>query len=240
MKSSVTISAVVLLLAITGCTSAAPAPTVTPTVNASAWPTITMAGTGQVDKTTAIPAGAKSLRVEFVCSSGLFDVSMNSDTSRSGSCGGTRSWLLPLPPYDNVGLTVSVPTDTRYALSATFSTDKFVPDRVIAAECKTLSGIYTAFRGTEDGYAHSDVTAAQWTATVTKTVAELKKLAASASGIIGAELPAVVTWYTRDGLGPGDVLTSAGPGSYSVATELISQVCSDNGSVITIQAHHGG
>lgn len=173
-------SAVAILLTVSGCAASPPAVRVTPTVTAAAWPAIAMAGTGPTDKVTATPTGAKSLRVEFVCSFGLFDVSMNSDTSRSGSCGGTRSWILPLPLDGRLDLTVTVPADTRYALSATFGAEKFAPDPVIAAECKTLSTIDTALMGAEQGYTHGDVTAAQWTATVTKTVAQLKELASSA------------------------------------------------------------
>lgn len=238
--SALSMSAALIL---TGCAAEAPkasSPSTKPAVDSDEWPVVTMGGKGRLEHQVDVPAGAQSMLVTFACTSGPFSLSTNSDMHRSGSCGGLRSLHLPLPEHAKMILTVGVPDDTTFSLTAVFRTDAATPDTDIAAECTKLSSIYSAILNAEEGFAQGDVPTAEWTSIVDQAASDLTKLTATSSGLIGQRLPAVLAEITGPNAVPGKLLVHEPLNDSDAARDIIGQACDGNGTPLALSANYGG
>lgn len=69
---------------------------------------------------------------------------------------------------------------------------------------------------------------------------DLKALAATATGQIGKQLPAIIAWVTGPSATPGNLLVHKPANAFDAANQVIGQVCGNNGTPIAIQAKYGG
>ena len=230
-------------LILTGCAASEPkasSPSAETVVDSDAWPVVTLSGKGSLEHQVDVPAGAYSMLVTFACTSGIFSLSTNSDMNRSGSCGGLRSFHLPLPEYAKMNLTVGVPDDTAFSLTAVFRTDAFTPDSGIASDCTHLSSNYSAILNAEEGFAHDDVSTAEWTSIVDQAASDLTNLTATSSGLIGQQLPAVLTEIAGPNAVPGKLLAHEPLNDSDAARDIIGQACAGNGTPLAVTADYGG
>lgn len=235
--------------ALTGCTAAtAPTPTPTP-VSTADWPTAELYHTGRATQTLALPAGARSLRVDFSCTYGLFTVAPGTGVdSRSGMCGGAESLAFDVgsvAPGSRLGVDIVVPDDTRFTATLRFSPDRFVPDPATKKQCATLATIVEAYSNSDQGHDRGDVSDAQWAEQTAKAAADLTALAradqssAAKAGLLGPVIPQIAGWLTGDGDHPGGFI-HAPAGDFGAANQLAGQICSANGTPMEIHARYGG
>lgn len=239
-----------LAAALTGCTAATGAATSTPTsVSTADWPTAQVFHVGPATETLVLPAGAKSLRVEFSCTYGLFAVApaMGID-SRSGMCGGAESFdfdVSAIATGTRLSVGIAVPDDTRFTATLRYSPARFEPDARTKKQCAILATVVEAYTNADEGYDHGEVTDAQWTQQTQKAKADLDSLAqdatadASTFGLLGPVIPKVSGWLTGDGDHPGGFV-HAPAGDFGAANSLAGQICSANGTPMVIHAKYGG
>jgi len=230
-------------LVLTGCATEAPkasSPSTKTAVDSTAWPVVALGGQGQLERSVEVPAGVQSMLVTFACTGGSFSLSTNSDMHRAGSCGGLRSFHLPLPDYAKMNLTVGVPEDSTFALTAVFRTDAATPDAEIMAECHTLSTIESAIRNAEEGFIRGHVAEAEWTSVIDQVASDLTKLAATSSGLIEQQVPAVLAELSGPNAVPGKLLVHEPLNESDAARNIIGQACEGNGTPLTLSATYGG
>lgn len=253
MRHRITTAAAALLIlaGMTGCSTVPSPPTATPrpAVSTADWPTAQLYHTGRTTATLELPAGARSLHVEFSCTYGLYAVrpSLQADT-RSGMCGGAQSFdfdVSRVAQGTHVAVDLVVPDGTRLAATLRYSTQPFRPDATTRKQCAALSAITEAYWNADEGHDHGDVTDAQWVQQTATAKTDLEALAASSakdgasSGLLGTVIPELAAWLTGDGDHPGGIL-HAPLGDFTAADALAGQICSANGTSIAITSKYGG
>lgn len=242
---------VVAVMTLAGCGVAnqPPVATAPSRVSTDDWPTAQVSHTGRQETTLAVPAGAKSLHVDFACTNGLYEISPQiSVDTRSGMCGGAQSFDFDISSEhagSQLRLDFVVPDDTRFVATTHFSANKFMPDKATKSGCASLSKIIEAYWNADEGYDHKDVTDAQWMTATADAKAQLAALASTtrnqpaSSGLLGQVVPALATWLTGAGDHPGGMLHAPG-GDFTAANGLAGQICSANGTGIAIHSKYGG
>lgn len=237
-------------VALSGCTAASGASSPTPTAaSTSGWPTAQLYHEGPTTATLTLPSGARSLHVDFSCTSGLYAVSPATGIdSRSGMCGGAQSFdfdVTAVAPGTRLRVDITVPTDTRLTADVRYSPRPFTPDRTTKAQCAALSSITEAYTNADQGHAAGDVTDAEWVQQTAKAKAQLADLAATAhshpetAGLLGPALPPLADWLDGAGDHPGGFI-GAPRGDFTAADSLVGQICAANGTPIVVHAKYGG
>jgi hypothetical protein len=241
--AALSLSTTVLLL---GCTaqqpprSTEPAATATPAAAAEqSWPVVEFGGQGRLSEGVAVPRGAKSLNLHFACTGGIFIISTGSDMAadRTGTCGGPRSYTLPVTYSANLIVSVTVQDDATFAVSGSFTPEETVPDAAIASDCEDLSAISTALANAREGISRGDIGEDDWLAVLGQVRADLTVLEKTAGGLIGQQVPALVAAVNEDHGRPDSLFEST---PFNSSSNIISQVCGENGTPITILAKYGG
>ena len=236
--------------ALSGCTAAGGASTSTPTpVSTADWPTAQLYHEGPATADLVLPAGAKSLHVDFSCTDGLYTISPATGVdSRSGACGGAQSFdfdVTAVTPGTHLRIDVRVPADSRLTADLRFSPRPFAPDRTTTTQCAALSSITEAYTNADAGHDAGDVTDAQWSEQTAQAKSDLSALAATAqahpkkAGLLGPVVPQLADWLTGDGDHPGG-FAHAPLGDFTAADALVGQICSANGTPIVVHAKYGG
>ncbi|MFE4470118.1 hypothetical protein ACFRFH_15000 [Leifsonia sp. NPDC056824] len=234
--------------ALAGCTASQPGTSVSPAISTAAWPTAQLFHTGRASVLLTVPAGARSLHVDFSCTSGLYSVGPEVDLPRDGMCGGAQRLdfdIHSIAPDTRLTIELIVPDATRFAATMNFSTSAFTPDPVTAEECHALSRIQDAYVNADQGHDHGDVSDLQWTQLTASAKTDVAALAAqtkknpSSAGLLGTVVPSLAEWLTGTGDHPGGVM-HAPPGDFTVAETLAGQICSSNGTSIVIHSKYGG
>lgn len=245
-------AAVLTAAALAGCTAAAPARTPKPTasVSTAGWPTGRLFHVGRSTVELEMPSGARTLHVAFSCTSGLYSVSpaLGSGDSRSGMCGGAQSFDFDLgttAPGTRVSVDLTVPDDTRFVATLSFSPRAFVPDPATRKQCAELSTITEAFWNADQAHEHGDLTDAGWTQKTADAKAQLTALSdaagrdADAAGLLGPVIPQLAAWLTGAGDHPGGLL-HAPLGDFTAADSLAGQICESNGTPVVVHSAYGG
>jgi len=244
-------AALLVMAGLTACTggnaperSAAP----TPTIATAHWSTAGLYSTGRDATTVTMPRGARTLHVDFSCTSGLYEVApaMGMD-SRSGMCGGAQSFdfdVAKTAPGTRIEVDFLVPADTRFVANIRFSPEAFAPDPVTRTQCASLSSITEAYQNADEAVDHGDATTAQWMQKTATAEADLTELAAKdksgpSTGLLGPVIQQLAAWLTGPGNHPGGLM-HAPLGDFTAAHALAAQICSANGTPITIRSSYGG
>ena len=237
-------------LSLTGCTEAAPTDAPTPVasttdaVDSAEWSAVSMTGVGGAEESFDVPEGAESLQVEFAClgKDSYFTISLVAALSsdRSGGCEGTRSYRLPLEGTGPLMLSVTLPEDSHFSLSAEFSAEAFSPDAAIAAACAEMSTMLSLIYNADAGVDAGAVTAEAWQAQIDEAVLVATELETTATGLIGMQAPIIRAGLTAPEVVPGYLSNHQPPTSMDVALNFTTATCNDNGSSITISAQYGG
>ncbi|WP_348787353.1 hypothetical protein [Leifsonia sp. NPDC080035] len=239
----------VLIGAAAGCTAVQSRPTTHPAVSTAGWPTAQVYHTGRTSPTLTVPAGARSLHIDFSCTYGLYSVGPSADMDRrEGTCGGAQSFdfdIHSIAAGTRLIVDLVVPDGTRLAATMNFSTAPFAPDRATAKQCATLATVQEAYWNADQGHDHGDVSDAQWTERTAAAKADIERLANAAekhpasAGLLGTVLPSIAGWLTGAGDHPGGVL-HAPLGDFTAAETLAGQICTANGTAMVIHSSYGG
>ncbi|MGY4858410.1 hypothetical protein [Cryobacterium sp. AP23] len=232
-------------LVLTGCTASPPDAGATESaesVNTADWPAVELNTVGPVEKMIDVPEGAASFRVSFACVGGNFSLTVGGamQNDRRGGCQGTRTYLLPVSKSTLMQLYIFVPDDSHFVLTGEFTTDVFTPDPQITDQCEQLSDFTSRYLNAEQGFSRGDVTAAEWRTEMDGAVEVITELQKTATGLIGLEVPALVEGISAPVVVPGYFLEQREATAMDVAGTIVSDVCSDNGSGMTIMAKYGG
>jgi hypothetical protein len=246
--TAMSVLAAIALIGCTGMSAPAPTPTAT-TVDTAQWPTNQLFHIGRDTASLEVPAGAKSLHVDFSCTAGLYEIAPATGTdNRSGMCGGAQTFDFDVATvHTGTRLQVEfvVPDDTRFVATTRFGADPFIPDKTTANQCAALSKITEAYYNADEGFEHKDVTADQWATAIADAKTQLTAMAAkskadsASAGLLGQVIPQLAAYLTSAGDHPGGVL-HAPLGDYTAASSLAGQICSSNGTTITVNSTYGG
>jgi hypothetical protein len=249
-RSKSALSVVGLIIAAVSLAGCSPSPAAQPSasvapVDSADWPVVELTGTAATEEWITVPEGATSLRVQFACVGAYFTISTNNSglaEDRGGGCQGTRSYLLPVPEQDQMMLSIWVADESHFALTGEFSTEVFTPDPEVAAQCQQLSDFMSRYLNADQGFSRGEVTAAEWRTEMAGAVDMVTELEKTATGLIGLEVPALVEGISAPAVVPGYFLgeVEREPTAMDAAGTIVSDVCSDNGSGITIMAEYGG
>lgn len=239
-------------VALTACTTAATAHTPTPAASVSTadWPTARLFHVGRATMELEMPTGARSLRVDFSCTAGLYAVApaLGGIDTRSGTCGGAQTFDFDLGhtyPGTRVRVDLTVPDDSRFAATLAFSPRPFVPDQATKKQCAELSTITEAFWNADQAHEHGDLTDAGWAQktadakTRLATLSESTQRDGASAGLLGPVIPQLAAWLTGDGDHPGGLL-HAPLGDFTAADSLAGQICESNGTPIIVNSSYGG
>jgi hypothetical protein len=119
IATATTVLAFTAAIALAGCTGAS-APGHTPTattISTATRPTTQLFHTGRATASLEVPAGGKSLHVDFSCTAGLYEIAPATGMdNRSGMCGGAQTFDFDVTAvHTGTRLLVDyvVPDDTR-------------------------------------------------------------------------------------------------------------------------------
>ncbi|MBG6239328.1 hypothetical protein IWX78_002307 [Mycetocola sp. CAN_C7] len=241
------LAALALSLSVTGCTVREPAETVQSASASPAaegteqtWPGVDFGGQGQVSESVAVPRGAKSLRIHFACTGGLFNISLGGDMAgdRYGSCIGPRSYTLPVTHTNALVVSVALYSDdASFALASSFTSVETVPNAAIAADCEQLSAVESSLRNAREGIRLGEIDAAGWRTVLDRAGEALTALSSTSQGLIGQQLPGLADAVAQADGDPDSLFDSD---EFSAASDIVTQVCADNGTPITITGQYGG
>ncbi|PWC08464.1 hypothetical protein [Mycetocola zhujimingii] len=232
------------LASVVGCSTAEPQggpaePSGTASTDAENWPRVEAAGTGPWSEMIPVPNGANSIEIDFVCTGGIFSLAMGGQMQedRSGSCGGTRSYHLPLLDSRKRLVSVFVADDAAFALTGSFSASVVEPDPAITSDCDDLSSIESSLFNARSGLDAGDVSLDEWTASVEQAHTDLAALSQTASGLLAMPVAQLSTatdgrYTTREALDASS--------EFRIGSTLASQICEDNGTPLTILDEYGG
>ncbi|MEY9850648.1 hypothetical protein ABH923_000326 [Leifsonia sp. EB41] len=112
--------------ALAGCTASQPGHPVSPTISTAAWPTAQIYHTGRTSLMLTVPAGARSLQLDFSCTSGLYSIGPEVDLPRDGMCGGAQTFdfdIHRIATDTRLTIDLVVPDTTRLAATMNSSTE---------------------------------------------------------------------------------------------------------------------
>lgn len=239
------VAASVVLAGCAGQAMGAPASTATPTVSATPSPA-GISGTGP----TGFPgvdfpleAGARSVSVEFACSSGAYSVELSDSMMLgqapvSGECAaGTATLTWPITERTTETLSVTVAEGVDWTAVPTFSDESFATDATIAADCEQFGPIYSAFMNADQGYTfYGELDADHWAARVDEASAELGSLAGSAQSELRESFERLVPLVSARADQVGQVMHPDLDGPLSA----INAACNANQTPLIVQGEFGG
>jgi hypothetical protein len=221
--------------------SPAPSPSVDPEA-------LTLTGTGSGQKDVEVPDGARSLRIDLACADGTFVISAGGDLGddRVGRCGGVSHLIIALPDSARVRVTVEVyegggtgVADRAFAATVAFSSEPKPTDSAVAADCADIGVVDTASQDADDGYAAGDLSAQGWTDKRDEAITALDELIdRGPSPLIAPQVEALRAWLGT--VTQAGTLLGERPLDVQHAENLIGQLCSDNGTTVTVTPAYGG
>ena len=236
-----------LAIALSGCTSIKSGDTSTPPESsATALLSEAVSGLGPTEHFPGvafpIPEGARSVVVDFDCSGGhpfsveLGDSMMLGQAVFTGVCEGTRQLAWPVTVRTGPTLLVMIPDGVEWVASPRFSTDEWVFDTDVTADCDAFSENYSAFVNADAGFTHYDAfDATEWTTRVDRAAAELNALAEASQTALADSLTQLHMVVTDSQRTVGAVLDGT-----SNPLGQIHQVCDANQTPIVVLAEFGG
>ncbi|GAA4358393.1 hypothetical protein [Microbacterium rhizosphaerae] len=207
----------------------------------------TSAGDPSVGATMPIPAGARSVVVDFQCTGGtFFEVGFGDRTTRGnammlddapyhGRCGGTKEFAWPVVAGMDGTLHVLIPANADWTAVPHFSTDEFTRDAAVTMDCKKFSWVAGELSDADNGYLTKAFGADEWRTRVDQAATDLAAQAASSQSPLKGLLTQLVPRLRDPALKPGS--------SQSVTQPIGTQVgdaCTANQTEFVIQAHFGG
>ncbi len=231
-------------LVLAGCAGQAPG---APTSTASASPSHAgVSGTGP----TGFPgvdfpleAGARSVAVEFECSSGIYTVELSDSmmlgqAPYSGECASSPATLTwPITERTNETMSVTVAEGVEWMATPTFSEDDFSTDATLAAECVQFAVIYSAFTNADFGYTfYEELDADQWAVRVDEASTELGALAGSAQSELRENFEQLVPLVSARTDEVGELLSP----ELQAPISAIRKACDANQTPLILQGEYGG
>ena len=250
--ASVTLLAAGLALMLGGCASRAvgadPATAVTePHGSAVASVGEAVSGTGPTETFPGVefpvPEDARSVVVEFECAGGgpfwveLGDSMMLGQAPLSGTCDGKTRLAWPVTERTGSTLGVGVGEDVGWVATPTFSTEDFVYDPALTADCASFSEIYSALSNADIGLTHYQAfSEGDWSVRVDRAAADLADLATSAQSSLGPAFGELQGVVSDPGRTVGVALNDVAQGSLGV----ITAACNMNQTPLVVVAEFGG
>jgi hypothetical protein len=233
--------ATVVLMALGGCTSNAP--TAKPTPSREPVPVI-FSGSESGEQDILAPAGSHSATITVVCggdASFSLAGALNQDgNGLYGDCdGGTHSYHVEVAALRKLHLVIELTKAGRYVVETQFSAKHANPDSELAAQCSAMVTVGSDVFNAEDGFTRGALSLAQWQHRVSEAANALPSAARGKSNILDPEITVIRADLTRAGLAPGAFEGSSGS-DYNDAVSIVSQVCSDHGDAIYVNAEYGG
>ncbi|MFT4283928.1 MAG: hypothetical protein QM598_03725 [Protaetiibacter sp.] len=236
------LAVVALVASLCGCSSP---PTgsgsPTPELALSAPPLEGIGPTGYPGADFPIPAGARSVVVEFACDGGgdfaveLGDPMMLGQAPLEGSCDGTSPLAWPVSERTGGTLNVHVPDGVAWTATPAFSSDEFAADAALTADCAALSPLISALYNAEAGYQQSQLNLDEWSARMATVAGGLDAFAASSESALDAPGAALRALVADPALVPGTFITSR-----TDPLIEIRRACNTNQSPLVLMGEFGG
>jgi hypothetical protein len=235
-----------VLLSVLGCAAkltpdeAKPAAVTAESGTDPSWPVLGFGGSGQLSEGVAVPKGANSLIITFVCTDGMFYISTGGDMSmdRRGGCGGAQTYSFSVTNHRDLVVSVSMfNLDATFALTGEFSRAKTEPDANTASDCELFSTIQSAVFNAKEGFKVGDVNGDDWLTILAETRADLNELSKNPNGLIGQQVSVLTETLTGDHATPDSLAESK---QFMTASDLTGQACDANGTPLIIMAEYGG
>lgn len=189
-----------------------------------------------------IPEGARSVVIDFDCAGGhpfsveLGDSMMLGQAPLNGVCDGTHQLAWPVTDRTGPTLLVTIPDGVKWVAAPRFSTEEWVFDTHVTADCEAFSEIYSAFVNADTGFTHYGAfDAASWTTRVDRASVELKALAAASQTPLADSLTKMYVVVTDSQRTVGAVV-----GDTSNPLGQILQACDANQTPVVVMAEFGG
>jgi hypothetical protein len=191
---------------------------------------------GQTDTAMPIPAGARSVVVDFQCTGGAWyrvdlgdattpgNATMLSEAPYHGMCGGVKKLAWPLPARTE-----------DWSAAPHFSTDDFKRDAAVTTDCKKFSWIMGELSDADSGYGMKAFGADEWRTRVDQAATELAAAASASQSPLKGALAQLEPLLRAPSLPAGSTLSVAQP----TATQ-VGNACTANQTVFVVQAHYGG
>ena len=243
------LSAVVLPGCVGGASAAGEgSPSSEPSPSPSILESEPLSGVGQTEPTNVpfpIPDGAQSLSLTFECDGGpddqfsveLGDSMVSEQGIMHGQCGDQQEFSWPITTSTESILLVWAPEGVSWVATPTFSTEPFVSDAALTADCGAFAEAYSALMNADQGYTLYDAfDEAEWNDRVDGAVADLADLAATGSPTIVDAVERVRANASSPDRVVGTVLTD---GTLAAIGE-VSDACNRNHSPLILMGEFGG
>lgn len=235
--------------ALSGCattTGAAPSPSASASdetaATSTAGTTVTGTGaTGWPGLDFPLPAGARSVSIDFTCE-GVghyvveFGDAMAENTSPiSGTCGAPSSLAWPVDANTQPSIAVTVDDGIPWTATPLFSTKEFARDAAVTADCAGFVDVYSALMNADQGYTqYKAFDAATWAARVAAASSQLAALAAASTSSLKAPLTSMSQTVST--------ATEPGTAQAGIADDVaqIGAACNANQTPYFIKAEFGG
>ena len=224
------------LLCLAGCTASPSTPD--PTAPTLPDP-VTLSGSGPQSTTLTVPEGAESLHVRLACTSGGFYISsVNTDLvdARAGYCGGMTTVIVPIATGPTMEVTVTVDEVEYLVAELQFSSRPVHVDAAVAEDCEALGVFSSLYQDAEVGFDEGLIDRAAWRSAIDDAAAALEGM--TPTPMIEPQSDALLEWISAVEE-PGFWLTD--PSWAARAADILAgQVCTDNGTTITVLRQYGG
>jgi hypothetical protein len=229
------IVALALLLLLAGCTAPQHSPAASAKPVSSA-PHV-FSATGPSQQTVTVPPGAKSAEISITCGSsdsGFVSVGVNDqDQTRDGRCPLTMRFRMAVG--HTIDLSIGFGHGTgRSVTEVRFSAAPFVSDQKVADQCTGVSAAFSDMASAVNGYANGELDLAGWQKLMVSAGDKLKGV--DDSGAVGTQLTALSDWYGGSELSP----THPSSDDANNASEIVNNLCLDNGTPLVISSQYGG
>lgn len=235
--------------ALSGCattTGAAPSPSASASdetaATSTAGTTVTGTGaTGWPGLDFPLPAGARSVSIDFTCEGAghyvvEFGDAMAENTSPiSGTCGAPAALAWPVDAKTRPSIAVTVDDGVAWTATPLFSTAEFVRDAAVTADCAAFVDVYSALMNADQGYTqYKAFDAATWTTRVTAASSQLAALAAASTSSLKGPLTSMSQTVST--------ATEPGTAQAGIADDVaqIGAACNANQTPYFIKAEFGG
>lgn len=235
--------------ALSGCattTGAAPSPSASASdetaATSTAGTTVTGTGaTGWPGLDFPLPAGARSVSIDFTCEGvGHYVVEFGDAMAEntfpiSGTCGAPSSLAWPVDANTQPSIAVTVDDGIPWTATPLFSTKEFARDAAVTADCAGFVDVYSALMNADQGYTqYKAFDAATWAARVAAASSQLAALAAASTSSLKAPLTSMSQTVST--------ATEPGTAQAGIADDVaqIGAACNANQTPYFIKAEFGG
>lgn len=200
------------------------------------------------DAAMPIPAGARSVVVDFQCTGDseyhvdLGNVRTSAPTIMLGlvpyfgRCGAAKELAWPISARTDGTLHVSIGANADWTAVPHFSTSEFVRDAAVTMDCKKFSWVIGELSDADNGYSGAKAFGSdEWRTRIDQAATELAAQSASSQSSLKASLTQLEPLLRDRSLKPGSSLSVAQP-----TITLVDEACTANQTEFVVQAHFGG